>query len=146
MRKYIILLVCILGMLGCTKKDENNFFIEITSFNKQGLERDSKDYIRCWINDSLIFNGLYKTYYDSAWDTYYGTEVANFDKRGRDSIKIKIRLITLDSLLFGNKKVVDTTFFYRMDSIPGISIVALRPFKHFDIYDPISCPAAFEIE
>jgi hypothetical protein len=50
-------------------------------------------------------------------------QVAIFEKEGRDSVKIRIRAIALDSVLFGDKRVMDSTFHYRIDNIPGMTIM-----------------------
>lgn len=148
MEKKIFIIICVSLLLVCCKNNEtqDNCSIIVTSLNDSPTDRDGKDYIRCWINDSLSFSGTYRASYDSILDDYSGVTVAELNKSDNDSIKIRIRLISLDSLLFGQKRIVDTTFFYKIDSISVIEIVSLRPFEHFDIYDPLNFPAVFEYE
>lgn len=147
MRNFIFILIYTLLFLGCAKnQQQEKLLITVTSLNNNYTDREGKDYIKCWVDDSLLFSGVYKPIYDSLLDSYLGTTVAETSKSNRDSVKIRIRLIALDSLLFAEKAIVDTSFIYRVNNISIMTIVALRPFKGFDIYDPISCPAAFEYE
>ena len=56
-------------------------------------ERTGKDYIQCWVNDSLVFNGLYVNKTDDQILDYHedwlGMEITRFDKSGYDSLKNK---------------------------------------------------------
>ncbi len=45
-------------LVGCIDHSisKNDFMIRVDTGYK---ERTGKDYIQCWVNDSLVFNGLY---------------------------------------------------------------------------------------
>lgn len=148
--KYIFVVTALLMLLTCCVHKEYNekeyFNVDLECYNNTKTDRNGKDFILCWVDDSLMFSGVYKTQYDSIYFMDCGPVIANFDKTGMDSVKIKICLLSLDSVLFAGERVVDTTFHYRVDNIPYMSIAVLRPFEHFDIYDPVTCPAAFEID
>ena len=127
MKTRIFIFVVISTMLiGCINDViiENSFIIQVDTGYK---ERTGKDYIKCWINDSLVFAGRYVNKSDDKKLIYYeddwlGMEIVRFDKSGYDSLKIKIRVISLDTVLYQGKRVIDSTFKYRIDNIPNIVI------------------------
>lgn len=59
------------------------------------------------MNDSLVFNGLYVNKTDDQILDYHedwlGMEITRFDKSGYDSLKIKIRVTSLDTVLYCGK-------------------------------------------
>lgn len=84
-------------------------------------------------NDTLLFNNTYYTNYIESTmtntdDAVKGMHLVDVEKKNRDSLKIRIRVISLDSILFGNKRVLDSTFHYRIDNIPGMTIHDSRLF------------------
>lgn len=132
--------------LCCTKTNVNKdpFFVLVRCENRVWNDRNNKDYIKLWINDSLLFAGTYYTnYIDSTQtnkDDALGMEIATIDKTNKDSIKMRIRLVSLDSILFADKRVMDTTFFYRIDNIPGLAISDNWRRGYFAIFDTINTP------
>ena len=97
MKTRIFIFVTIFTVLmGCVEHSipKNDFMILVSTGFK---ERTGKDYIKCWVNDSLVFKGMYIN-------------------------KIKIRVIALDTVLYRGKRVIDSTFRYRIDNIPNIAI------------------------
>lgn len=143
---FIPLLVALTCCAPEKCNQEECFIVDLECSYKTATDRNGKDYVLCWVNDSLMFSGFYTTTHDSRYFMDCGPDIAKFDKTGLDSVKIKICLLSTDSVLFAGQKAVDTTFFYRIDNIPRISIVAFRPFKQFDVFDPVTCPGAFEID
>lgn len=149
MKKVIfIFLGCILLFSFCTKRkkelNKNPFYILVNLFDNS---RSGKDYIKLWINDSLFFSGSYFTNFsEKNIDDIWGMEVASFDKQDKDSIKIKLRLISLDTIFFSGKKIVDTTFYYKIENIPGISITDPRETGHFSVFDTLNAPTYWRVE
>lgn len=150
MNKRIFVLIALLVSLTCCAPKECNegewLIVDLECSNKTATDRNGKDYVLCWVNDSLVYSDFYKTTYDSLYFMDCGPDIAKFDKKDMDSVKIKICLLSTDTVLFAGQKAVDTTFYYRIDNIPRISIVAFRPFKQFDVFDSVTCPGAFEID
>lgn len=147
MRKNIfILLGSILLLTCCTEKGvkKNHFYILVHCANESWDDRTNKDYIRLWVDDSLMFDGIYYTnYIDSTQtniDDVWGMKVARIDKSNRDSIKIRLRLVSLDSVSFAGKHAMDTTFSYRIDNIPGMAITDSERRGFFSVRDTISTP------
>ena len=103
-------------------------------------ERNGKDYIKCWIDDSLFFEGTYINRFNDItlehFEDCYGMEVARFNKKNRDSAKIKIRVISLDTVLYVGKKVIDTTFLYQINNIPEV-VVSCTPSGGFLLWDTL---------
>lgn len=123
MKTRIFIFIIMLAMLvGCIDHSisKNDFMIRVDTGYK---ERTGKDYIQCWVNDSLVFNGLYVNKTDDQILDYHedwlGMEITRFDKSGYDSLKIKIRVTSLDTVLYRGKRVIDSTFRYRIDNIPS---------------------------
>ena len=112
---FIIILAMLVACIGHLDS-ENDFMIRVGTGFK---ERTGKDYIQCWVNDSLVFNGLYVNKTDDQILDYHedwlGMEITRFDKSGYDSLKIKIRVTSLDTVLYCGKRVIDSTFRYRID-------------------------------
>ncbi len=125
--RIFIFMVMFMMIVGCVSHStlNENFIIFLSTGYK---ERTTKDYIECWINDSLVFRGLYvnKTDYEKMMGDYYGDwigmKIANFDKNGYDSIKVKIRVTSLDTVLYCGKKMIDSTFKYQIDNLPFLAI------------------------
>ncbi|WP_321333083.1 hypothetical protein [uncultured Bacteroides sp.] len=144
MKKIMFFLIGIfLLFLGCTKNVniKKPFFIYVNCKDSIWNDRNGEDYIKLWVNDSLLFSGTYYTnYIDSTQtnlDDALGMKVATIDKANRDSIKIRIRLVSLDSVLFANKRVMDTTFCYRINNIPWLAIGDSRRQGFFLVFDSI---------
>ena len=149
MKKYIfILLSCILLFTFCSKNKKNtnveSFFVRL---DLRDDSRSEKDYVKLWIDDSLYFSGPYfSDYSDDFGNVNWSLELAKFDKPPKDSLKFKISIISLDTVLFSGRKVVDTMFYYNIQKIPGISIFRPRRLNYFSIYDIINCPNYWIIE
>ena len=131
------MLVACIGHLD----SENDFMIRVDTGYK---ERTGKDYIQCWVNDSLVFNGLYVKILDYHED-WLGMEITRFDKSGYDSLKIKIRVTSLDTVLYRGKRVIDSTFRYRIDNIPSI-VIACRANSGITLWDTLRTPDYFWLE
>ena len=149
MKKVIFIsLGCILLFSFCSKRekesDKNSFFILVNLLDNS---RSGKDYVKLWVNDSLLFSGSYFTdFSEENIDDVWGMEVASFNKQGMDSIKVELRLISLDTVLFSGEKIVDTTFYYKIRDIPGISIIDPRETGHFSIFDTLNAPTYWRVE
>lgn len=149
MKKVIfIFLGYILLFSFCSRKEKelnkNSFYILVNLFNNS---RSGKDYVKLWVNDSLLFSGSYFTNFsEENIDEIWGMEIASFNKPDKDSIKIKLRLISLDTVLFSGKKIVDTTFYYKIIDIPGISITDPRETGHFSVFDTLNAPTYWRVE
>ncbi|MFV0545410.1 MAG: hypothetical protein ACK5ND_04300 [Bacteroides sp.] len=149
MKKVIFIsLGCILLFSFCSKRekesDENSFYILVNLLDNS---RSGKDYVKLRVNDSLLFSGSYFTdLSEENIDDIWGMEVASFNKQNKDSIKIKLRLISLDTVLFSQRKIVDTTFYYKIKDIPGISITDPRGTGHFSVFDTLNAPAYWRVE
>ncbi len=158
--KYLIIIffIIFLGLLSCSvnhKLSDESFYINV---DLGGYERDGKDFIQCWINDSLVFSDKYVDKYGSIpWEDmtieqmgeYSKTEIVNIDKTGIDSIKIRLQVISLDTILFaGKERIIDTTFHYQVDNIPGIIITIINDneLTHFLVWDTLRTPDYFEYE
>lgn len=146
MRKCIFILISLLLFSCCIgrKSRDNTFYMYISL---GGDIRSGKDYVECWIDDSLLFRGLYIDKYNADifeyMGDYLGMELPRFNKLNKDSAKFKLRLISLDSLLFAGKRIIDTTFIYQINNIPGIAITC-RPDNKFLIWDTLRTPDYFE--
>ena len=122
MKTRIFIFIIMLAMLvGCIDHSisKNDFMIRVDTGYK---ERTGKDYIQCWVNDSLVFN-----------------------KSGYDSLKIKIRVTSLDTVLYRGKRVIDSTFRYRIDNIPSI-VIACRANSGITLWDTLRTPDYFWLE
>ncbi|WP_321333064.1 hypothetical protein [uncultured Bacteroides sp.] len=143
MKKLVFLLLSAIFLSCCSrtkmKPEKDSFFIRV---NLVYNDRSGKDYIKLWVNDSLLFKKSYFTNYtEENIDDIWGMRVANLrKKKNEDSIRIAIRLIALDDQLFSGKRVIDTTFKYRIDNIPGIVISYARVVGHFNVFDTINAP------
>ena len=132
MKTRIFIFIIMLAMLvGCIDHSisKNDFMIRVDTGYK---ERTGKDYIQCWVNDSLVFNGLYVNKTDD-------------HKSGYDSLKIKIRVTSLDTVLYRGKRVIDSTFRYRIDNIPSI-VIACRANSGITLWDTLRTPDYFWLE
>lgn len=151
MKTRIFIFIVIFTMLiGCINDSipKNSFTIRVRTGFK---ERTGKDYIECWINDSLVFRGLYvnKTDYEKMMGDYYGDwlgmKIASFNKNGYDSIKVKIRITSLDTELYCGKKMIDSTFKYRIDNLPFLAI-SCNTYGGIMLWDTLRTPDHFYIE
>ena len=135
-------------LVGCIDHSisKNDFMIRVDTGYK---ELTGKDYIQCWVNDSLVFNGLYVNKTDDQILDYHedwlGMEITRFDKSGYDSLKIKIRVTSLDTVLYRGKRVIDSTFRYRIDNIPSI-VIACRANSGITLWDTLRTPDYFWLE
>ena len=150
MKRILFILIgsSLLLLLSCSKKEgesnKNSFFILV---NLSDNSRSGKDYVKLWVNDSLLFSGSYFTDFSEVnVDDIWGMKVASFNKQDKDSIKIKLRLISLDTVLFSQRKIVDTTFYYKIIDIPGISITDPRETGHFSVFDTLNAPTYWRVE
>ena len=149
MKTRIFIFIVIFTMLiGCINDSipKNSFTIRVRTGFK---ERTGKDYIECWINDSLVFRGLYVNKTDDQildyHDDWLGMKIASFNKNEYDSIKVKIRVTSLDTVLYCGKKMIDSTFKYRIDSIPSIVIACDTDFGII-LVDTLKMPDYFWLE
>lgn len=145
--KKILIFITILLLLSCCAHEEKDVFsIYVHCMYKEPNDRNGEDYIKLWVNDTLLFSDTYYTNcvestMTNMMDAIRGMHIADIDKKNRDSLKIRIRVISLDSILFGNKRVMDSSFHYRIDSIPGMTIRDSREFPEdergfFHLLDP----------
>lgn len=60
--KYIVVVTTLLMLLTCCVHKEYNekecFNVNLECYNKTKTDRDGKDFIFCWVNDSLMFSGV----------------------------------------------------------------------------------------
>ena len=138
-------------LLACTNRNKGKDFVDITvsSWNHILNDRNGEDYVRLWVNDTLLFSDTFHVdYVLSLRETWYDfrMKVATVPKMNRDSIKIRIKLISLDSILFAGRYFVDTTFRYRIDNISCLVISRYRKFNNFHLIDPVKNPMAFQID
>ena len=125
--RNLLFIIGLFLLLGCTKghKYEDLFEITVSSW-KDGLnDRNGADYVKLWVNDTLLFSDTFHVRYNYCireTRSYFRMETATLHKMNRDSVKLRIRFITLDSVLFGSRHAVDTTFWYRIDNIPYLNI------------------------
>lgn len=143
MRKILLFLGLFFCFSCCVQKQEDTLLIQVTCSNRNVFDRNGEDYIKLWINDTLMFRGVYQVNTKDSIDAFYGMPVAVINKFNRDSLKIRIRITSLDSVLFGKKQVIDSVFYYPIDSIPELVISDRRilyPYSYsgdFAIFDPI---------
>ena len=153
MKRGIFIFLGILLLLTCCVSEvskHDRFSISVLSRKKGYQDRNGNDYIKLWVNDSLLFSGVYLNRFNDTIldysDDVLGMEVATIDKK-EDSIKIRIRMISLDSVLFyNNRHAVDTTFTYRIDNIPDIIISGARYYNEFAIFDTLRTPDRYDYE
>ena len=132
-------------LLACTNRNKGKDFVDITvsSWNHRYNDRNGEDYVRLWVNDTLLFSDTFHIdYVDSLPETWHNIEmkVATIPKVKQDSVRIRVRLIALDSILFAGKYAVDTIFFYRIDRIPYMNIDYYRELNYFRVMNPIDNP------
>lgn len=153
MKRGIFIFLGILLLLTCCVSEvskHDRFSISVLSRKKGYQDRNGNDYIKLWVNDSLLFSGVYYNRFNEEtldyFDEFLGMEVASFDKK-EDSIKIRVRIISLDSvLLYNNRYAIDTSFFYRIDNIPDIVISVERFYDSLSIYDTLRTPYMYYYE
>ena len=131
MKKILIFITVLLLLSCCAHEGKDVFSIYVNFVNRKPNDRNGEDYIKLWVNDTLLFSDTYYTNcvestMTNMMDAARGMHLADIEKKNRDSLKIRIRAISLDSILFGNKRVLDSTFYYRIDRIPGMVIVDSR--------------------
>ena len=151
MRKLLFVIVAVLLLLACTKgnRSEDSVGISVSSWNHVSNDRNGEDYVRLWVNDTLLFSDTFHVeYIDSIQDTWldYNMKVATIHKFNRDSVKIRIRLVSLDSILFAGHHAVDTTFRYRIDNIPYMNIDYFRQLSYFRTWNPVTDPQFYRVE
>lgn len=155
--KKILIFIAVLLLLSCCAHEEKDVFsIYIYCMNRKPNDRNGADYIKLWVNDTLLFGDTYYTNYIESTqtninDVVKGMHLVDIKKKNRDSLKIRVRAISLDSILFGNKRVLDSTFYYRIDNIPGMTILDSRRFPKeeralFHFLDPVKYPYCWYIE
>jgi len=149
MRKFTLIILGCLVLSSCVKRGENSnqnsFSILIALKGEEA--RNGKDYIKLWVDDTLKFSGSYHIRYSEGdLDDIWGMEIASINKGNKSKIKIKLKLISLDSVLFLGKRIVDTTFNYDIHNIPCISIADIRYRGYFNVFDTINSPEHWKIE
>lgn len=153
MKRGIFIFLGILLLLTCCVSEvskHDRFSIRVSCLYNGYQGRNGNDYIKLWVNDSLLFSGVYLNRFNDTIldysDDVLGMEVASFDKK-EDSIKIRVRIISLDSvLLYNNRYAIDTSFFYRIDNIPDIVISVERFYDSLSIYDTLRTPYMYYYE
>ena len=98
---FIIILAMLVACIGHLDS-ENDFMIRVGTGFK---ERTGKDYIQCWVNDSLVFN----------------------------------------TVLYRGKRVIDSTFRYRIDNIPNI-VISCSSNGGILLWDTLRTPDYFWLE
>lgn len=155
--KRIFIFIAVLLLLSCCVYEEKDTFTIYASFILEEVnDRNGEDYIKLWVNDTLLFSGTYYTNYVESTmtnldDAVCGMRLADIERYNRDSLKIRIRAVSLDSVLFGDKRVMDSTFRYRIDNIPGMTILDTRLFPEenrgsFYFLDPVSHPFCWQVD
>lgn len=149
MKTRIFIFLSLLALLaGCLERSipSNDFIIRVFTDFK---ERTGKDSVQCWVNDTLVFDSLYVNMSDDQnliyYDDWLGMEVASFDKKGYDSIKIRIRVTSLDTVLYCGRRTIDSTFRYRIDNIPSI-VISCDPNVGILLWDTLRTPDYFWLE
>lgn len=147
MKKILFIIGLFFLLLACTKSNRSEEYVSIM-VDTWDSHRNGKDYVRLWVNDTLLFSDTFHiNYVDSIPETWHNRmEIATIPKSNQDSIKIRVRLVTLDSVLFAGHHAVDTTFRYRIDNIPYVSIAYWRVANYFRVKDPVTDPQAFYID
>lgn len=122
-------------LLACTdrNKSKDSVEIQVSSLDPELYARNGADYVKLWVNDTLLFCDTFRV---NCADSFR-MKVATVHKTNIDSIKIRLQLMSLDSILFSGQRIVDTTFFYRIDSIPYITIDYYRELNRFRVLDPV---------
>lgn len=148
-------------LFACQSKPSKDLLsIVINSPSKEWNGRNDKDYIKLWLNDSLIFSDTYFTEYnDTLSDRFVppekikdllGMTIAELNKKKqsyKDSLKVRLRLVTLDGLPGENPIVIDSTFFFHpIDSISSILFLVYPYDKEFRGYDYYHDPKRWEID
>lgn len=161
MKKNIIVIATSFLLFACqSKPSEELLSIVINSPSKEWNGRNDKDYIKLWLNDSLIFSGTYFTEYnDTLPDRFVppekikdllGMTIAELNKKKqnyKDSLKVRLRLVTLDDLPDENPIVIDSTFFFHpIDSISSILFLVYPYEKEFCGYDYYHDPERWEVD
>lgn len=146
-RMFIVigLIALLAGCLGRPVHKNDFNILVFTGFK----ERTGKDSVQCWVNDSLVFAGLYVNMTDDKnliyYDDWMGMTVASFDKDGYDSIKVKVRVTSLDTVSYCGKKTIDSTFRYRIDNIPSI-VISCGTNAGILLWDTLRTPDFFWLE
>ena len=137
-------------MQACQQKSQEELLsIIVTSPSENWNGRNGQDYIKLWLNDSLIFSGTYFTQFNDtlpdvpkSFDEikdFWGMNVALLSKKDmkyQDSLKIRLRLVTLDGMPNEDPISIDSTFyFYPIDSIFDIMFLVDKYKKEFRGYD-----------
>ena len=151
MRKILYLIGIFIFVSACIQnnKEESSVEILMNTWNHKFNDRNGQDYIKLWVNDTLLFSDTFHIdYVDSIEKTWldFRMKLATIHKANRDSVKIRIRLISLDSVLFAGRHAVDTTFNYRIENISCLVISRYRKFNNFHLIDPVKNPMAFQID
>lgn len=151
MRKLLFVVVALFLLLACAKNNriEDSVDITVSSWDHIFNDRNGEDYVRLWVNDTLLFSDTFHVnYVDSIRETWYeiNMKVATIHKFNRDSVKIRVRLVSLDSILFAGHHAVDTTFRYRIDNIPYMNIDYFRQLSYFRTWNPVTDPQFYQLE
>lgn len=149
MKTRMFIVIGLLALLvGCIDRfgHRNDFNILVYTGYK---ERTGKDSVQCWVNDTLVFDSLYVNMSDDQnliyYDDWLGMEVASFDKKGYDCIKIRIRVTSLDTVLYCGRRTIDSTFRYRIDNIPSI-VISCNTNVGITLWDTLRTPDYFWLE
>lgn len=136
-------------LAGCMNNSLSSNSLFTIRVNTVYYDRSGKDYIKCWVNDSLFFEGTYINRFNEItlehFEDCLGMEVARFNRENKDSAKIKICVTSLDTVLYVGRKVIDTTFTYRINNIPEI-VISCGPNRGFQLWDTLRTPDYFYYE
>lgn len=161
MKKCILVIIVGLLLFACQSTPQKDLLsVIVYSPSNDWNGRNGKDYIKLWLNDSLIFSGLYFTEYnDTLPDAFVhpkdlkdilGMTIAELNKKElnyKDSLKARLRFVSLDGLPNERPVFIDSTFiFYPIDSIPGILFLVYPQEGEFRGYDYYHDPKRWEVD
>lgn len=153
MKQYIYIFITVFLVQACQSQPQEELLsIIINSPSEKWNGRNEQDYIKLWLNDSLVFSGTYYTQFnDTLSDSFvprvkdrWGMTVASLNKKTMkycDTLKVRLRLVTLDGMPNERPICVDSTFFFHpIDSIFDIMFLVdkvnrnEKTFRGYDYY------------
>lgn len=166
MKKCIFIILVGFLLVSCQSTPKEDFLSIVVdspydnwrSNNWNG--RNGKDYIKLWLNDSLIFSGLYFTEYNDTLPgvlvhpkdlkDILGMTIAVLNKKElnyKDSLKARLRFVSLDGLPNERPVFIDSTFiFYPIDSISSLLFLVHPDEEEFRGYDYYHDPKRWEVD
>lgn len=159
MKRYTWIIIAFL-LQACHSESREDFLaISIVNPSEKWNGRNNQDYVKLWLNDSLIFDGTYFTQFNDTVPNapkpfeeikdFFGMSVAWLNKKEmnyHDSLKIRLRLITLDGMLDEDSfpPMDSIYFFYPIDSISQILFVVDKSNKEIRGLDYFHNPEIWE--